>query len=451
MEKIPTCRFRKGLQPSRKKGDGALRVVGALLFLTLAISAAPAFSEAQTVAPAKVTLHFFWAESCPHCAEQRPFLEGLQERYPRLEVLDYEIWNNRANFDLLVSLAESFGQEAVSTPATAIDGRLWFGFSDPVASEIEEVLQRCLSSGCTDPLERPAAPGAGQPEEPAVAGESPPIAVPGLGLVDPSTLSLPAFTFVLGLLDGFNPCAFFVLLFLLSLLIHARSRRLMLLVGGTFVLFSGLIYFLFMAAWLNLFFLAGTVRAITAVAGGVALVIAAINVKDYFSPHRWLSLSIPEGAKPRLFARMRGLVQASRIPSVLFGTVVLAVSANSYELLCTAGFPMVYTRVLSLHEMPRGHYYAYLALYNLVYVLPLLVIVLAFTATLGSRKLSEKEGRGLKLVSGLMMLCLGLILLVRPDLLNSAWTAIVLLLLALGTAGIILLLERLRNGGRGPL
>jgi len=108
---------------------------------------------------------------------------------------------------------------------------------------------------------------------------------------------------------------------------------------------------------------------------------------------------------------MRALVGGQRLSSLLVGTVALAIVANSYELLCTAGFPMVYTRALTLRQLSTGAYYFYLALYNLIYVIPLLIIVLAFTWTLGSRKLGEREGRLLKLLSGVMMVGLGLLLL----------------------------------------
>ena len=130
---------------------------------------------------------------------------------------------------------------------------------------------------------------------------------------------------------------------------------------------------------------------------------------------------------------------------MLAGTVVLAVAANSYELLCTAGFPMVYTRILTLHELPALGYYAYLGLYNTVYVLPLLAIVLVFVATLGARKLSEAEGRVLKLLSGLMMLGLGGLLLVAPERLNSVSTALVLLLGAVTLTTVIATVHRPRS------
>jgi hypothetical protein len=216
----------------------------------------------------------------------------------------------------------------------------------------------------------------------------------------------------------------------------------MALIGGVFVLFSAGVYFLFMAAWLNFFLLVGHLRQITMVAGLVALVIAVLNIKDFFLLRKGVSLSIPEKAKPRLFERMRHILAEGRLPAMLAGTVVLAIAANSYELLCTAGFPMLYTRLLTLRHLSPGGYYGYLALYNLVYALPLAAIVAIFVVTLGSRKLSEWQGRVLKLVSGIMMLSFGGILLVFPELLNSAFTSVVLLMVTLILAALIAMVSK---------
>jgi hypothetical protein len=269
--------------------------------------------------------------------------------------------------------------------------------------------------------------------------------VPLFGEIDHGDLSLPLFTLIIAGMDSFNPCAFFVLLFLLSLLVHVRSRKRMLLVGGVFVLFSGLVYFLFMAAWLNVFLVIGRLAAITLTGGLVALVIGAINIKDFLFFKQGVSLVIPEAAKPKLFERMRGLLKAQSLPAMLGGAVVLAVTANAYELLCTAGFPMVYTRVLTLHQLSPAEYYEYLVLYNVVYVVPLAIIVAVITATLGARKMTEWQGRQLKLLSGLMMAVLGLVLIIEPALLNNALASVVMLagVVAL-SAGMIAVMKRVR-------
>ena len=161
-------------------------------------------------------------------------------------------------------------------------------------------------------------------------------------------------------------------------------------------------------------------------------------MKDFFLFKQGVSLSIPESAKPKLFERMRGLLKAPTLPALIAGTVILALSANAYELLCTAGFPMVYTRVLTLHKLSTFQYYQYLALYNIVYVVPLAVIVAVITTTLGARKLTEWQGRQLKLVSGLMMLSLGAVLIVNPALLNNALASVVMLAGVVGASAIII-------------
>jgi hypothetical protein len=240
--------------------------------------------------------------------------------------------------------------------------------------------------------------------------------VPLVGDLDPSRLSLPVLTLVLAGLDAFNPCAFFVLLFLLSMLTHQGSRRRMLLIGGVFVAVSGLMYFAFMAAWLNVFQVFGHFVWVTLAAGALAVFVGAVNIKDFFAFKQGLTLSITDSGQSAIAGRVRALLRLEHLSALFAATLVLAVAANFYELLCTAGLPMVYTRLLSLADLSAGARYAYLAAYNLIYVLPLGVIVALFARSLGARRLTEREGRLLKLLSGLMMLGLGALLLLAPEL-----------------------------------
>ncbi len=310
-----------------------------------------------------------------------------------------------------------------------------YGNEETTGEALIRMLQQCRSADAQDLL--PGGRSALNVETPSS------IHAPFFGDIDITGLSLPVLTLVIAGMDAFNPCAFFVLLFLLSLLVHAKNRSRMLFIGGTFVLFSGLIYFAFMTAWLNVFLWIGELRVITIVAGLIALSMAVVNIKDYFWFQKGVSLTIPESAKPGLFKRMRDLTQARSITPMLLGTVALAIAANTYELLCTAGFPMVYTRVLTLNDLTPGTYYLHLAMYNLIYVTPLAIIVVVFSLTLGSRKLGEREGRILKLVSGLMMLGLGVTLLLAPELLNNVVIAVAILITAIAISFLIIQSERL--------
>jgi cytochrome c biogenesis protein CcdA len=186
-------------------------------------------------------------------------------------------------------------------------------------------------------------------------------------------------------------------------------------------------YFAFMAAWLNVFVLLGHLAWVTTAAGAIALLVGAVNVKDYFALRQGPSLSISDAGRQHIFQRVRDILAADRLAAMLAATVLLAVAANFYELLCTAGLPMVYTRVLTLNEPSATARYLYLALYNVIYVLPLAAIVALFARTFGTRKLSERRGRLLKLLSGVMMLELGALLLIAPQHSAEALTAMVLI------------------------
>jgi hypothetical protein len=370
-------------------------------------------------------LYYYSAENCPHCQEYGPLVHELVNQSPDTVLIEKDIWKDRSAFEEMMKLLATHGDLPVSTPTLFLGDKVWIGIDHEKLRIIEVQLKKCIASGCPDALGRLQQNG-----ESIIAVQKPPedtmISIPLLGDLDAQEVSLPLVALALGLLDSINPCAFFVLLFLLTLMIHAHSRMRMLTVGVVFVCFSGLIYFLFMAAWLNLFLATGGVRFVTLLAGVVALLIGAFNIKDYFLFHKGPSLSIPEKVKPGLYHRVRELIKSANYLSLLGGTVLLAIAANSYELLCTAGFPMVFTRILTLQELPTWQYYSYLAFYNIVYVLPLLVIVIIFAVTLGAHQLSEKQGRVLKLISGVMMTDMGIILAFFPTLLQNITGTVVM-------------------------
>jgi glutaredoxin len=383
------------------------------------------------------TVYFFEGDGCPRCAEEKKFLNVMQKKYPSMRVLNYEVWRNKENARVLAAMAKDYAIQVSGVPVTFIGNNNFVGFSEQIKESLGKAIADCATSGCPNPADK----GTKKDYE-TIKPQDTSLNIPMLGKVDAASLSLPVMTMVIAGLDSFNPCAFFVLFSLLGILIHAHSRFKMLLVGGIFVFFSGFVYFLFMAAWLNIFLLLGSVALITTFAGIVSIIIAAINIKDFFWFKEGITLSIPESAKPNLFDRMRRLLKASSLPSVIAGTAVLAIAANSYELLCTAGFPMVFTRILTLNQLPSSTYYAYLVLYNLVYVIPLAIIVCIFSATLGKRQLSEWEGRILKLVSGMMMLGLGIIIIWNPALLKNIFVCCGVLAGALAISVVIAMLAK---------
>jgi hypothetical protein len=339
---------------------------GKLLFLLVAgltaLSALTCQADEPWLRPGadgrpEVQLYFFWALTCPHCTEAHPYIEAIPQTRPWVKLHALELTRHAENLRRYQTLAEQLGEQAAAVPALLFCGQLLVGWESDATTgaQLRQALDDCRGRALG------AQPGAATPQP----QPSPPLRLPLIGALNPADLSLPALTLILAGLDAFNPCAFFVLLFLLSMMTHQRSRPRMLLIGGVFVLISGLMYFAFMSAWLNLFQLLGHLSWVSLAAGALALFIGALNLKDFFRFERGLTLSIPEANKPAIFRRVRTILSADSLPAMLAATILLAIAANCYELLCTAGFPMVYTRLLTLGDISTAGRYAYLAAYKI--------------------------------------------------------------------------------------
>ena len=418
-------------------------------------------------------LYLFWGEGCPHCHDEKEFLKDFPQKYPEVEMRWFEIWNHKEFALLADAMRQHYHFSTLSVPMTFIGAWHMVGFSNAQKSgrEIEAQVVNCIQNGCVDalsvlgPLQAawlvrgqaekraplgwelfpatiaprkdmtfdvapPAphttpAPSSPAPSETQAAASAPKeiIAedVPLFGKINVNRLGMPLFTLVIAGLDGFNPCAMWVLSFLLTIVIHAHSRQKILLIGSIFVIASGVIYFIFMVGWLNLYQISilkhygNYLRVAVAL---VAIVMGAINCKDFFFFKRGISLTIPESAQPKLFKKMRELAHSQATFGMIFGTIVLAVTANLIEFGCTLGLPAIFTNILTQQKFSAFQQYFYLMVYNVIYVVPLAAIVGVFAWKMGGRKLTEKEGRILKLVGGLLMLTLGMILLIKPELLR---------------------------------
>ncbi len=269
-----------------------------------------------------------------------------------------------------------------------------------------------------------------------------------------SGFSLPVLTIILGGLDSFNPCAFFILIFLLNLLLYARSRKRMILIGGIFILFSGVLYAVFMFVLLGLLLtLHQYLIFITIIAGSIALILGVMNIKDFFFYKKGASLSIPDSKKPGIYKQMRSLVKNPKLTASIIGTIILAATINFYELLCTLGLPWVFTTrledLLNSNQITLSEVSTYIIFYNIVYVIPLILIVLLFIITLGKRKLSEWHGQIMKLETGIMLTSFGLIFLFDYKLLENIVTPILLLIFSLIATFIISRIWKRRMGEEG--
>jgi len=394
----------------------------AVLLAALVLGHASAAAAAETESPrARVVIEVFTRQGCSHCEEAKRFLETLRRERPAVDLVEHDVVRDAGALERLRSLAAQRGVEAPGVPAFLVAGELVIGYlgSEVTGARLARLVDRGeaaqsvggLPQGACLPDEAAACPDA--VAAPASSAEGPEIRVLGRRL-SVSELGLPLFTFALGLLDGLNPCSMWVLILMLSLLAGLRDRPRMLLIAGTFVAVEGVAYFAFMAAWLNVFLLIGLSRASEIVLGAIAALAGVVHLKDFWTLGRGFSLGIPQAAKPGIYARLRRILLAENMAGALAATVVLGVLVQVVELLCTSGFPALYTRILTAGGLAPWSYYAYLLLYDLAYMLDDVVILAIGVVTLSRRRLQEREGRWLQLLSGAAMVALSGYLIFAP-------------------------------------
>lgn len=364
----------------------------------------------EVVARLREALAFsiFTREGCPRCSRAKAWLGEIADRYPAFDVSTTDIAHDAGARSILADMVRRHRIAAASVPVFSFGGRLEVGFDQAETSgrRLEALLEK-WTRPCPARID-------GSNDDPALA-PAPPIELPLVGPVDPATLGMPLFTIAVGLVDGFNPCAMWVLLLLLAVLVNLRDRTRMLAVAGTFVLVSGAAYLAFMAAWLNVFMWIGYLRSVQVMLGVAATCIGVVHIKDFFMFQAGPTLSIPAAAKPGIYDRIRRIVTAENLPTAIAAAFMLAVLVNIVELLCTAGLPALYTEILSQRGYGPATRYSYLCLYIAAYMFDDMIMVGIAIATLSRFKLQQAGGRWLKLASGAVILCLGLLLLLRPE------------------------------------
>lgn len=371
------------------------RMVAALVVALLAF-AAPAQPREQ------VELTLFWAEGCPHCEREIDFLKGLEAGEPRLRVRYLEVSRDAANRTAFAAAVRKLALDEPSVPLTLVGEAALVGYATDETSgaELRRLIDLCLAGRCPD-ASRTAAP-----QE---------VSVPLLGKIRTADFSLPVLTVMLGALDGFNPCAMWVLVFLIGLLVGMQDRLRMWTLGTAFIAGSALVYFLFMAAWLNFLLFMGAVVWVRAAVALVALGGGLYYLREYFrNPDAACTVTAPQ-ARRRVFENLRKLANESRFWLALLGIMALAFAVNLVELLCSAGIPAVYTQVLALNHLPAWQYYGYLALYIFVFMLDDLFVFVVAMKTLEVTGVTAAYSRFSHLAGGIVLLAIGALLLLRPE------------------------------------
>lgn len=386
----------------------------------------------NTVVTHGVNIYLFWGDGCPHCAKAKPVLETLDANSDAVTLYKYEVYYNTENQQLLQSVAEALKIEASGVPVIIVGDEAIVGYSETIKSDIEKRVKDCTVNGCLDSVaviagaelaidkvQSPSTTDKQSTKEQSKSNDEDDktISLPLVGEIHIRNFSLPILTVIIAALDGFNPCAMWTLLFLISLLLGMKSRRRMWLLGGAFIIASAFVYFLFMTAWLNIFLFIGYVTWVKLLIGIIAISAGGYYLYDFYKNRNGTCKVTGNEKRQAVFEKIRHITHNKSLWIALVGIAVLAFAVNLVELVCSAGLPAVYTGILSTSGLETWQYYAYISLYIFVFMLDDLFVFFAAMITLEMVGVHTKYARASHLVGGILMLILGSLLIFAPQLL----------------------------------
>lgn len=373
-----------------------------------------------------VNIYLFHSYTCKHCKEEIKLLDELEKEYDNIKVYKYEV-NENENGELLKNISEIMGSKVTGTPYTIIGNKVFsgydyenskgrfkgaieyyskYGYEDKVGEYISSIPLPSYEVKDTDP----------DVDEYISNYISYKVKLPLIGEVKLKNLTLPLITVVIGLADGFNPCAMWVLLFLISMLIGMKDKKRMWILGSTFLLTSALIYLIFMMSWLNLANLLISVVWVRVIIAVVSLVGGFINLRGYIKHRKVSGCDVVDDKKRnRIITRIKKFTTEKNFWLAILGVIVLAISVNVVELACSAGLPVMFIEILSLNNLTAIEEIIYIVLYMLFFLLDDFVVFVIAMTTLSLTGVSSKYGNLSKLIGGILMLLIGLLLMFKPE------------------------------------
>lgn len=393
-----------------------------------------------------INIHLFYGNGCPHCAAEEEFLSDYLKDRTDVKLYKYEIWYDSHNQELLSKVQKEMGTTNKNgVPFTVIGKKTIVGYADGVTDEqIKDAINYYLNNDYRDYAgEITGKVKKTEVKEDTIKDESKiedktenkiekaddtkdsdqtdeNVTVPVLGKINAKKVSLPILAVVLGFVDGFNPCAMWILIFLITMLFNMKDRKKMWILGLTFILTSGIVYLMFMLAWLNLATFISKIAFIRLLIAVIALVVGLINVYKYIDSLKKKDEGcdvVDKKDRKKIMEKIISITHEKKFIIALLGIMVLAASVNIIELMCSIGIPLLFTQILAMNNLSTFSYMIYMFIYIFFFLIDDIVIFVISMVTLKVTGLSTKYTKYSHLVGGIIMLIIGLLLIIKPELL----------------------------------
>lgn len=381
-------------------------------------------SVENVFAKEQVNLYFFHGDGCPHCAEEEKFLAKIEKKYSYVKIIRYEVWKNKSNALLMDRVGNRYDVATSSVPLTVISGTAISGYSESIGIRIERTIKYYkdnpkenvnyvsqIKNGTFDEDEIKDSFS----EADKKTDESTKIKLPLLGKINLKDFSLPTAATLIGLVDGFNPCAMWVLLFLISMLLGMKDRKRMWILGLTFLLSSALVYMAIMLSWFNIVVNVMASVIFRNIISVIAIVGAIINLRAFFKSNDSGCEVVDDKKRKKVISKIKNFTKEKSLFIALGGVIFLAISVNVIELACSAGLPLVFTQLLAINNVSSFESFIYTLIYIFFFLIDDIIIFLIAMFTTKVHAISTKYNKYSHLIGGILMLIIGILLLVKPE------------------------------------
>lgn len=351
----------------------------------------------KKVEEGKINLYLFHSDSCSHCAREKKFLKSIEEKYPDVNIYMFEVSKNIDNSSLMKSVKTLMGETENGVPFTVVGEESFLGYNEFIGNQIEKTIQKYLEINKETEKELNT------------------FELPIIGKVDVRDASIPLIAIVLGLIDGFNPCAMWVLLFLINMFFGMKNKKKMFILGYTFLFTSGLVYFLSMLGITFILDLTA-VKWLQILIAIVAIVAGILNIKTYIKTKDETGCHVVDAKKRKsVLKKTKNIVNEKNIFLAIIGVIALAISVNLVELACSLGFPAIFSEILALNNITGALRIIYLLIYVLFYLIDDLVVFTIAVCTLSISTRSTKYTKYVNLIAGIIMILMGILLIFKPE------------------------------------
>lgn len=341
-----------------------------------------------------INIYFFYGDGCPHCAKEEKFFEEeLEKKYKNIKIYYFEVWKNDGNSQMLSKVKDVFKVSNSNVPFTVIGKKYLTGYSDGTKEKIYDIIDEYSGKDVNESV----------------------YSLPIVGKVDVKAFSLPLISVILGFIDGFNPCAMWVLLFLINVLIGYKDKKRMLALGTIFLLTSGIVYFLSMLG-ITMVLDITTVIWIRNIIAIVAVILGILNIQTYLKTRKENGCHVVKNKKRKvLFQKIKDYTSKKNLFFAIIGIIILAISVNLVELACSLGFPAIYSEILAVNRVVGARRVIYLILYDIFYMLDDMIIFYLAVFTLNVKAISNKYTKYSNLIGGIIIFLIGVLLLLKPE------------------------------------